>query len=417
MTACALRAAARGIQAGLCVCVLAGLAGCASTARSAATTGPLQGTTTPPLAGQSAATMTPAEVALFARARARELELLASPLTAESAAEIAVLHHPAVDRALETLGLYDLDRLALTHEINPEFNHGRWPDTADTRIERSLTVDVMSWLVVPAFAPPTPPARAPLVQAANAIGTRLFTARRAWVSAVAGHELARYLEDVVAAAEVSRDIAARMRSAGNISELDALRAETLYAEAVARLTAAQATAAIERERLGQTLGLFGPDAETLQLPEHLPALPEIPIAADGLEARAVAERFDVEAGRLDGVAAEAGIKARSELRIAWLGYRGAYDLARHARDALVPLARSVSAEELKRYNGMLIGVQDLVANVGERMNAVTTALDASRNFWLAEIELERSMAGVGTPAGALPGAPGGYQPGTAYHVH
>ena len=408
MSSRVLRAAVYGIYAaGICV----SLPGCMTTLVSASAASGAS------LAGQSAAAMTPEQAALFARARAREEELLAAPLTAEAAAEIALLHHPAVDRALETLGLYELDRLELAHNVNPEFNHGRPPDTADTRIERSLSINVMTWLVVPAFAPATPPERAPLVQAADEIGARLFTARRAWVSAVASRQLVRYLEDVVTAAEVSRDLAARMRSVGNVSELEALRAQTLYADAVAHLTAAQAAAAIERERLAQTLGLFSADAERLQLPQRLPALPRTPVGPEGLEARAVAQRFDVQAGKLDGLAAEAGINARSELRMAWLGYRGAYELAQHARNAVVPLAARISEEQLKLYNGMLIGVFDLLADVTERLNAVTVALDAERDFWLAEIELERAMAGVGAPAAALPGAQTGFQPGTAYHVH
>jgi outer membrane protein TolC len=105
------------------------------------------------------------------------------------------------------------------------------------------------------------------------------------------------------------------------------------------------------------------------------------------------------------------------VRAAWLAYRGAYDLARHARDALVPLAERISSEYLKLYNGMLVGVSDLVVDVTERINAVNAALDAERDFWLAEVELQRAMAGVGMPAAAaLPGA-SGFQPGAAYHVH
>jgi len=120
---------------------------------------------------------------------------------------------------------------------------------------------------------------------------------------------------------------------------------------------------------------------------------------------------------LQGLSGEAGVKARGEVRSAWLAYRGAYDLARHAHDALVPLAQRISAEQLKLYNGMLIGVIDLVADVTERINAVNAALDAERDFWLAEVELQRAMSGVGVPAAALPGVQSGFRPGAAYHVH
>ena len=116
--------------------------------------------------------------------------------------------------------------------------------------------------------------------------------------------------------------------------------------------------------------------------------------------------------------ARAGVNARADVRTTWLAYRASYDLAQHARDALVPLANRTAAEQLKLYNGMLIDVFDLAADATARINAVNAALDAQRNFWLAEVELQRAMAGVGTPAGTLqPGVSGGFRPGTAFHVH
>ena len=112
------------------------------------------------------------------------------------------------------------------------------------------------------------------------------------------------------------------------------------------------------------------------------------------------------------------MNARADVRTAWLAYRASYDLARHAREALVPLAKRASAEQLKLYNGMLIDVFDLVADATRRISAVNAALDAQRNFWLAEVELQRAMSGVGRPGETVqPGAVGGYQPGTAFHVH
>jgi outer membrane protein TolC len=359
------------------------------------------------------------QLALLERRNRREDELLSEPLTAESAAEIALLHNPIVARALETLGIPDVDRLLVAHTVNPAFNRGRAPDTADTRIERSLSVNLMTWLIIPALAPSNSiDERTARVQAADEIASLLFAARRAWISAVAARQAVRYFEDVLAATEASREIIESMRSVGNASELETLRAQQLHADAVTQLTSRQVAAALEHERLIQTLGLWGVDAERVQLPERLPDLPRAAIGPDGLEARAVAQRFDVQVGRRDGLAGEAGANARAELRASWLAYRGAHDLAQHARDALVPLANRVSAEQLKLYNGMLVGVFDLVADATERINAVNAALEAERDFWLAEVELQRAMSGVGVPALTLQaGAPSGFRPGARYHVH
>jgi hypothetical protein len=348
----------------------------------------------------------------------REEELLARPQTAESVAELALLHNPAVERSLETLDMPGFDRLLLAHTVNPAFNGGRPPSTMDTRIERSLSVNLMTWVSVPALdADYSADERAARIQAADEVVALLFAAKRAWVYAVVARQSLRYLEDVLAAVEAGRDIMESMRQVGNSTELEFLRAQALYADAVAHLTAAQVAAAVERERLVQAMGLWGEEADRVQLPERLPDLPGTAVGPEGLEARAVAQRFDIRAGRLEGLAGEAGVNARADVRSAWLAYRGAHDLAEHAHQAIVPLARRVSAEQLKLYNGMLIGVLDLIADATERTNAVSVALEAERDFWLAEIELQRAMSGVGTPARALPGAPSTFRPGAATHVH
>ena len=413
----ALRAAVGGFCAATAIGVAAAMSGCASGTPAMGNAGSL--------AAQSQAfsaeppPLTAEQQALLERRTGRIDELLAEPLTAETAAEIALLQNPAVERALETLGMPGFDRLLLAYTINPSFNNGQPPSTVETRIERPVSVNAMTWVSVPALDVDfTTDERGPRLQAADEIVALLFSARRAWVEAVAARQSQRYLEDVAAAAEAGRDIMEGMRQVGNASELELLRAQTLYADAVAQLTTAQLAAAVEREQLVQTLGLWGADADRVQLPERLPDLPPAAIGPEGLEDRAVAQRFDVRAGRIEGLAGEAGVNARADVRMAWLAYRASYDLARHARDALVPLARRTSAEQLKLYNGMLIDVFDLVADATVRITAVNAALDAQRSFWLAEVELQRAMSGVGIPAGTVqPTVQGGFRPGTAYHVH
>jgi outer membrane protein TolC len=347
----------------------------------------------------------------------RETELLSQPQTAESAAELALLHHPAVERTLEDLNMPGFDRLQLAHTLNPAFNGGVAPSTVDTRIERSISVNLMTWVSVPALTGASAELRLPRVQAADEVVAMLFAARRAWVYAVAARQSVVYLEDVLAAAEVGRDIMENMRQVGNATELEFLRAQAVYADAVASLTAAQAAAAIEHERLVQAMGLWGEEAERVQLPERLPDLPITAVGPEGLEARAVSQRFDVRVGRLEGSAGEAGVNARADVRSAWLAYRAEYDLAKHALEAIVPLAQRVSEEQLKLYNGMLVGVMDLISDAAERTNAVGAALHAQRNFWLAEIELQRAMSGVGVSAVAPPNGANTLSSEVVSHAH
>ena len=109
-------------------------------------------------------------------------------------------------------------------------------------------------------------------------------------------------------------------------------------------------------------------------------------------------------------AAATAIDARSEVREAYGAWRSAYDIARHHQDEIVPLRQQIAEENLLRYNGMLIGVFDLLADARLQIASVNAAIEARRDFWLAQADLD--MALVGTPrltpaAGPTAAAAGG----------
>lgn len=97
--------------------------------------------------------------------------------------------------------------------------------------------------------------------------------------------------------------------------------------------------------------------------------------------------------------AQIAVDAQSQTREGFMGYRTSYELARHYRDEIVPLRRAIADEMLLKYNGMLIGVFDLLADAREQIGAVMQALDAQRDFWLADAALQATL--LGRPA-ALP---------------
>jgi outer membrane protein TolC len=94
--------------------------------------------------------------------------------------------------------------------------------------------------------------------------------------------------------------------------------------------------------------------------------------------------------------AQTAVDAESELREAYTAYRTAYDTARHYREEIVPLRKKISEENLLRYNGMLISVFELLADAREQVVAVNAAMDATRDYWLAETDLRSALAGAGT---------------------
>jgi outer membrane protein TolC len=91
--------------------------------------------------------------------------------------------------------------------------------------------------------------------------------------------------------------------------------------------------------------------------------------------------------------ADMALRARSEVREAYAAYRTAYDLARHYRDEIVPLRKKISDEMLLRYNGMLISVFDLLADAKEQIGSVNASIEALRDFWVAESNLQLVLTG------------------------
>jgi outer membrane protein TolC len=87
------------------------------------------------------------------------------------------------------------------------------------------------------------------------------------------------------------------------------------------------------------------------------------------------------------------IDARSEVRESYAAYRSQYDIARHYRVEVVPLQKQISEENLLRYNGMLIGVFELLADARSQIGSVNDAIVAQRDFWLAQSDMQMAMIG------------------------
>jgi outer membrane protein TolC len=90
--------------------------------------------------------------------------------------------------------------------------------------------------------------------------------------------------------------------------------------------------------------------------------------------------------------------ATSQLREGYSAYRTAYDIARHYRDEIVPLRQAMADENVLRYNGMLIGVFELLAEARDQITSVNNAINAQQQFWLADAALAASV--IGRPVAA-----------------
>lgn len=97
--------------------------------------------------------------------------------------------------------------------------------------------------------------------------------------------------------------------------------------------------------------------------------------------------------------AETAGRARSEAREAYFGYRTAYDLAVAYRDEVVPLRQFINDETLLRYNGMFASLWDLLGTTRQSVLAVNNAIEAQRDFWLADTDLQTAL--TATSPGSL----------------
>jgi outer membrane protein TolC len=111
------------------------------------------------------------------------------------------------------------------------------------------------------------------------------------------------------------------------------------------------------------------------------------VRRDAMNARTLAA-----ANRLEATIRAAG----STLRESYSAYRTAFDISRHYRDEVVPLHKSISEENVLRYNGMLIGVFELLADARNQVNSVMAAIAAEQQFWLADAALQASLMGKPT---------------------
>ena len=403
--------------------------------------------------------------------RARTRELLARPLSADDAAQLALLNNPGLQATYAELGISEADLVQAGRMTNPHFAYLRTRNGDQKKIEWALTFPIIDLLTMPLRARLQGRRfeEAKLSVAGAAVGVAL-EARQAWHQAVAAEQTVVYTAQVKEAAEASAELARRMARVGNFSKLTLMREQVFYAEAVAQLAHARQSAVADRERLARLMGLFGDDL-AFKLPERLPDLPAAMPDFGDLEAIAIQQRFDVQAAKRSTEAlaeslglskatrfinvlelgpastregaepwkrgfeislelpifdwggarvakaesiymqsvhrvAEAAINARSEVRESYSAYRVAYDTAKHYRDEIVPLRKKISEEVLLRYNGMLTSVFELLADAREQVASVNAAIDAQRDYWLAENALQAALNGTPGAGRGLAGKSG-----------
>ena len=297
------------------------------------------------------------------------------------------------------------------------------------------------------------------LQAASEAVKLAIETRRAYYNAVAAQQSVLFMEQVKTSAEAGAELAQRMAKIGNFSALDFNREHLFYAETTAQLARIELNAISSREQLTRLMGLWGNqvtftlpsrlpdlpkainetrDLESLAMQQRL----DVQMAKRDTEATASAlgltkmtrfinvldagyqnqntsdkprangylvslelPLFDWGSARVKGAEArylaavsrtsDTAIRARSEVRETYVKYRTTYELAKHYRDEIVPLRKKIADDIGLRYNGMLLSVFELLADARDQANSVNASIEAQRDYWIAETELQMAVNGTG----------------------
>ncbi len=267
---------------------------------------------------------------------------------------------------------------------------------------------------------------------------------------------------VLRAAQAASELAERQHRAGNITDLALATENATYQQTKLDLAREELELMKRREELNRLLGLWGPQTEWAvaeklpelppqELPlEHLEATAirqRLDIDAARKQALLLANAVDLaRTPRLFGVIevgvhvhqdpdgprlfgptlslelpvfdrrqaliakleaqrrqadrrlAALSVDARSQVRIARAEMLAARQVVDHYRSVLLPLRERVVEHAHLQYNGMQIGLYELLSAKREQVEAYRAYLESVRDYWIARAELERVMGGrIGAP--------------------
>ena len=267
-------------------------------------------------------------------------------------------------------------------------------------------------------------------------------------------ELRRTIADGEQAAAL---LAERQHDAGNITDLDFARERAAFAQAKLDLAEAERALALARDDVNEVLGLFGEQTKwklAEELPEIPKAEPDLAgLESRAMRQRldlAAARRttalvrrmvalartyratgileigadihqdpdgpvvagpsltielpiFDRRGAYIAGLEAQqrqaerqlqaAAVRARAEVRRARARLLVARDMIEHYGRSLMPLRERVLSETQLQYNGMQVGLFQLVAAKREQTEAYSGYIKALAEYWSARAELERALGG------------------------
>lgn len=185
------------------------------------------------------------------------------------------------------------------------------------------------------------------------------------------------------AAEISaiaEEIINRMRKVGNTNDLHAGEMQLASAKSQEAVSAAKLSLIGAKETLALRLQLGGTDPR-LDLAGSLPVPPKQLTALSRIDQRLLSFFSQSPEVLKRQAAARKALAARDE----------AHRMARLYQDRVLPLQQKISEETLLHYNGMIVGVFELLKDAEHHVSIKESQIDALLRYWQSEAELTQTL--------------------------
>jgi outer membrane protein TolC len=384
-------------------------------------------------------------------------KLLARPLTADAAVQVALLNNPGLQAAFENLGVARARLVQALRVPNPTIDASlKFERSASPNIELHGLISISDLLFLP-FRGGVAGAEldAAKVRVAGSILDLAFRTRVAFYNYQAGAQGLEMDRTILLALRASFEAAQSLHDAGNITDLSFANEQALYEESRVAYTHAEAALASRREELSALLGLSTRSGWTTE-----PRLPDAAGSDDALptlESRAIERSLDLEIIRhrfeaaakaaniagaqgwspelRAGVAAErdngdwgigpavvlevplfyqgqgergialadmrrqrklysdAAVRIRATARAVTTRLQAAAKSAEYYKSVLLPLRERIVNDTQLEYNAMSASVFQLLQARRDQIDTARAYVELLRDYWVLRAEAAQLVAG------------------------
>ncbi|MEY4249788.1 MAG: hypothetical protein RJA87_1421 [Pseudomonadota bacterium] len=226
-------------------------------------------------------------------------QLMAKPMTLDSAVQMAMVKSPSLGLIYGQLGLDQAEVLDALEIANPRLGLSSLSASGGTTEVQSLTLPVADLILLPARLDLAKQAKARArYQLASALLDVQLDVESAWYQAVAAEQAARMRNAVASALQTSADLAERYFNAGNITELDLSHEQAAASQAQIAAQQAQVSANAARANLNSLIGL-SPVDHSWSLGSALPLPAENDDRVEELQSLALTHNLSLMAANQD----------------------------------------------------------------------------------------------------------------------